>query len=265
MNTLNIAAYRFVALADLPQMRAALETRCAALGLKGTILLAEEGINLFLAGGASAVEAFVETLRADSRFAAIEVKRSWSERQPFKRLQVKLKREIVSMRRPEIKPAQAGAPRLAPRELKRWLDEGRELVLLDTRNQFEVEAGSFDNTLSLGLTSFSDFPNATAALAQEIKDRTVVTFCTGGIRCEKAAPWLISQGFNQVYQLDGGILNYFEQCGGAHFHGECFVFDERVALDPALRPAGAAPLREGKSGDPAGVDFARATMPQLPV
>jgi UPF0176 protein len=234
MRILNIAAYRFVALADLAQMRAALRSRCEDLGLKGTILLAAEGINLFLAGTASAVEAFLDTLIADARLASIEIKRSWSAEQPFNRLLVKIKREIVSMHRPEIDPARTPAPRLAPRELRRWLDEGRDLVLLDTRNQFEVDLGSFDNALSLGLESFGDFPRATAALEESLKDRPVVSFCTGGIRCEKAAPWLISRGFRQVYQLDGGILNYFEQCGSAHFHGECFVFDKRVALDPAL-------------------------------
>ena len=241
MNILNIAAYRFVALDDLAPLRAALGERAAALQLKGTVLLAAEGINLFLAGAAESVEAFVQTLRADARFAPIEVRRSWSERQPFKRLMVKIKREIVSMRRPEIKPAQAPAPRLAPAEFKRWLDEGREVVLLDTRNQFEVELGSFENALALGLKSFSDFPDATKTLPQDLQHRPIVTFCTGGIRCEKAAPWLISAGFREVYQLDGGILNYFERCGGAHFRGGCFVFDERVALDARLRPAGAGP------------------------
>jgi UPF0176 protein len=236
MNILNIAAYRFVTVEDPAQLRAAFKARAAGLGLKGTILIAPEGINLFLAGTAANVEAFLQTLRADARFAALEVKRSWSAAQPFRRLLVKLKREIVSMRCPGIDPG--AAPRLAPEELKRWLDQGRELVLLDTRNQFEVELGSFERTVSLGLKSFSEFPQATAALPQALKDRPVVTFCTGGIRCEKAAPWLLSQGFREVYQLEGGILNYFEHCGGAHFRGDCFVFDERVALDPGLRASG---------------------------
>ncbi len=240
MNILNIAAYRFVALDHLPQLRAAFTARGEQLGLKGTILLAGEGINLFLAGAAANVEAFLETLLADARFASIEVKRSWSAGQPFRRLLVKIKREIVSMRRPEVNPSETPARRLAPQELKRWLDEARALVLLDTRNQFEVDLGTFENALSLGLKSFSDFPRATPALPEELKRQPVVTFCTGGIRCEKAAPWLISQGFREVYQLDGGILNYFERCGDAHFRGECFVFDQRVALDAGLRPSGTA-------------------------
>jgi len=240
MNILNIAAYRFVPLNDLEQLRAVLKLRGAELGLKGTILIAAEGINLFLAGAVANVEAFLETLLADARFASIEVKRSRSAQQPFLRLLVKIKREIVSMRRPEIDPCAAPAPRLAPQELKRWLDEGREIVLLDTRNQFEVDLGTFEDALSLGLKSFSYFPRTTPALPETLKDEPIVTFCTGGIRCEKAAPWLISQGFREVHQLDGGILNYFEQCGGAHFRGQCFVFDQRVALDAKLRETGGA-------------------------
>lgn len=241
MKILNIAAYRFVALERLPQLRGEIEARCKALGLKGTVLVAEEGINLFLAGAAAQVGAFLDTLRADARFAAIEIKRSWSAAQPFRRLRVRIRREIVTMRRPEIHPGRTPAPRLPPPELKRWLDAGRDLVLLDTRNQFEVDMGTFDDALSLGLKSFSDFPRAAPALAAKLRDRTVVTFCTGGIRCEKAAPWLIRQGFREVYQLDGGILNYFECCGGAHFRGQCFVFDERVALDSGLRENCAVP------------------------
>jgi UPF0176 protein len=250
INILNIAAYRFVTIGHLPRLRAALETRCEGLHLKGTILLAAEGLNLFLAGATAEVEAFLETLRSDARFARMAVKRSWSAVQPFDRLKVKIKREIVPMHRPEINPGETPAPRLAPRELKRWLDEGRAVVLLDTRNQFEIDSGTFENTLSLGLKSFSDFPRATPALPEELKDEPIVTFCTGGIRCEKAAPWLISQGFREIYQLEGGILNYFEQCGAAHFRGECFVFDQRVALDASLRPTGAAPSRSA-SQEPA--------------
>jgi UPF0176 protein len=234
MNILNVAAYRFVALDHLPQLRAEFKARGEELGLKGTILLAGEGINLVLAGGAAKVEAFLETMCADARFASIKVKRSSSTGQPFNRLLAKIKREIVSMHRPEVNPCQTPAPRLAPQELKRWLDEGRPVVLLDARNQFEVNLGTFENALSLGLRSFSDFPRATQALPQELKGTPVVTFCTGGIRCEKAAPWLIIQGLREVYQLDGGILNYSAQCGGAHFRGECFVFDQRVALDAGL-------------------------------
>jgi len=231
-NILNIAAYKFTPLADLPALREDLRAQCAAAGLKGTILIAPEGINLFLAGAPEKLEGFLARLLADARFAGMPVKQSLSAEQPFNRMLVKIKREIITMRRPDINPATAPAPRLAPATLKQWLDEGRELVLLDTRNDFEVALGTFDNALGLDITSFGDFPKAVEQLALEGK--TVVSFCTGGIRCEKAAPLLIANGLTDVYQLDGGILKYFEDCGGAHWRGECFVFDKRVALGPDL-------------------------------
>jgi len=238
MQILNAAAYKFVTLADLPGLRARLHQRALGLGLKGTILLAPEGINLSLAGAADKLEAFLAFLLADRRFAGMPVKRSDSEEQPFNRMLVKIKHEIIALRRPDIDPARNPAPRLDPRELKRWLDEGRELLLLDTRNRFEVELGTFDGAVGLDLDSFSELPRAAERIDRRWKERPVVTFCTGGIRCEKAAPLLIDLGFRQVVQLDGGILKYFEDCGGAHFSGECFVFDKRVALDDGLKQTG---------------------------
>lgn len=238
MRFLNASAYRFVELDGLPGLRAALRDRALAAELKGTILLAPEGINLFLAGTHEKLEAFLAHLLADPRFTGMPVKKSVSDHQPFNRMLVKVKREIVTMNRPEIRPAGRPAPRLAPLELKKWLDEGREVLLLDARNQFEVELGTFEGAVSLGLESFSDFPQSAERLDR--KDKPIVTFCTGGIRCEKAAPWLIARGFREVYQLDGGILKYFEECGAAHFKGECFVFDKRVALDAGLKETGTA-------------------------
>ncbi|MBX6392625.1 MAG: sulfurtransferase [Burkholderiales bacterium] len=235
MSILNVAAYKFVDLDDLPALRTQLREAAAAQALKGTILLAPEGINLFLAGVPEKLEAFLAQLLADPRFAGMPVKRSYSAEQPFNRMLVKIKREIITMRRPEIRPAQQPAPRIAPRELKRWLDEGREVVLLDTRNAFEVAVGTFEGAQELGLRSFSQFPAEVEKRLEDWRDKPVVTFCTGGIRCEKAAPLMQRLGFREVYQLDGGILQYFEDCGGAHWRGECFVFDKRVALDPQLR------------------------------
>jgi UPF0176 protein len=232
MDILNIAAYKFTSLAELPALREELRSQCQAAGLKGTILIAPEGINMFLAGREAALEAFLARLLADARFAGMPVKKSLSAEQPFNRMLVKIKREIITMRRPDINPAAAPAPRLEPATLKAWLDEGRDVVLLDTRNDFEVALGTFDNAVGLNIVSFGDFPKAVEQLSLEGK--TVVSFCTGGIRCEKAAPLLIANGLKDVYQLDGGILKYFEECGGAHWHGECFVFDKRVALGPDL-------------------------------
>lgn len=237
MSILNVAAYKFVSLENLPDLRAVLRERATTMALRGTILLAPEGINLFLAGEESNLEDFLRALLADARFADMPLKRSYSAEQPFNRMLVKIKREIITMNRPDVRPAEHPAPRLAPKELKRWLDEGRELLLLDTRNQFEVEVGSFKNAQEFGIESFSQFPGEAAKRAEHWRDKTIVTFCTGGIRCEKAAPLMLDLGFREVYQLDGGILKYFEECGDAHYEGECFVFDKRVSLDGGLQEA----------------------------
>ncbi|MFK4838030.1 sulfurtransferase [Microbacterium sp. ZW T2_14] len=239
-SVLNISAYLFTHIADPPELRSTLRDRALADGLKGTILLAEEGINLFLAGDAVALRGFVADLRADPRFASLTTKESWSAAQPFGRMLVKVKREIIRMDHPTIRPEADRAPAVAPETLRRWLergrdDEGREVVLLDTRNAFEVDYGSFDGALDWRLERFTQFPDAAAAAAADLDGKTVVSYCTGGIRCEKAAIYLRGAGV-QAYQLDGGILGYFEQVGGDHWSGDCFVFDEREALTPALTP-----------------------------
>ena len=232
----NIAAYKFVTIEDREVLREALYQQCLGSGLKGTILLAPEGINLFIAGERPSVEGFLAMLKSDPRFADIEAKWSWSDFVPFKRLRVKLKKEIVTFRTRGIDPVAAPAPLISAETLKRWYDEGRDFVILDTRNDWEYSAGSFDNAINPKLNNFCEFPQVGEALA-ELKEKTIVTFCTGGIRCEKAAPLMQQQGFRDVYQLEGGILKYFEECGGAHWHGNCVVFDERGALDPELKPA----------------------------
>ncbi len=236
MNTiLNIAAYKFVSLDDLPMRRDQLKSRCAELQLRGTILLAPEGINLFLAGTPESIATFKSELWSDAAFVDIQFKDSFSDHQPFGKLLVKIKKEIIPFGVPEVNPAKQPAERLLARTLKVWLDEGRDVVLLDTRNAFEIKHGTFKNARDFGIKQFRDFPQATAGANESLKEKTIVTFCTGGIRCEKAAPFLSQQGFRNVFQLDGGILKYFEECGNAHFDGDCFVFDERVALDADLR------------------------------
>jgi UPF0176 protein len=237
MSVLNLAAYRFVALDDLRALRESLASEARARDLLGTILLAPEGINLFLAGEPAALREFRGMLEADHRFAGLEAKESWSRTRPFKRLRVRIKGEIVSFGRAEVRTAEAPAPRLSAALLRHWLDEGREVVLLDTRNRFEFERGSFAGALHWENESFREFVRAAERRTGELPLAPVVTFCTGGIRCEKAAPLLQSLGHPDVYQLDGGILRYFELEGGAHYRGDCFVFDERVALDHGLRPA----------------------------
>jgi UPF0176 protein len=241
-SVLNISAYRFVPLADAHELRERLRREADALGLLGTILLAAEGINLVLAGPADGVHAFLALLRADPRLADLQAKESWSAAQPFGKLRVKVKREIIRMDHPAIQPAQGRAPALDAPTLARWLaqghdDEGRPVAALDTRNAFEVEQGTFEGAVDWGLKKFSDFPKAFDAHVQELAGKTVVSFCTGGIRCEKAAIYMREAGLDHVWQLDGGILKYFEETGGAHFRGTCFVFDEREALDSQLAPA----------------------------
>ncbi|MEO7392631.1 MAG: sulfurtransferase [Ramlibacter sp.] len=238
---LNISAYRFVSLADTQALRTRLFGQAQALGLLGTILLAPEGINLVLAGPADAMGKFLSQLRADSRFAGLQARESWSAAQPFRKLMVKVKREIIRMNHPAIQPAQGRAPAVDALTARRWLDQGhddagRPLVTLDTRNAFEVDHGTFEGAIDWRLAKFSDFPAALDAHRSQLEGKTVVSFCTGGIRCEKAAIYMREAGLEHVWQLEGGILKYFEETGGAHFRGDCFVFDEREALDPDLRP-----------------------------
>lgn len=242
---LNIAAYRFVAIDDPSSVRAWVASQAEARSIKGTVLVAPEGINLFLAGPEDDVRGFLAALRADARLTGIVAKESWSDALPFARLKVKLKREIIAFRRAGIDPIRAPAPFVDPPTLKRWLDvghddNGRPVLMLDTRNREEVAHGSFDGALTLPIDDFVQLPDALEAERERLAGATVVSFCTGGIRCEKAAPLLRELGFGDVRQLDGGILGYFEAVGGAHWNGACFVFDERVALGPDLRPVRAS-------------------------
>ena len=238
---LNIAAYRFVSFDADEAARLRFLDICNRLALKGTILLSPEGINLFLAGTRSAIDSFLKWLKQDQRFAHIEVKESGSQTQPFKRMLVKCKPELITMKHPLIKPELGRAPAVAPATLKRWLDAGvddagRPVVMLDTRNGFEVDVGTFDSTVDYRIAKFSEFPEVVERHREEFAGKTVVTFCTGGIRCEKAAIHMHNVGFEHVYQLDGGILKYFEEVGGAHYTGDCFVFDHRTAVNPSLAP-----------------------------
>jgi UPF0176 protein len=236
---LNISAYLFTPLASPEAWRDLCRDQATFRQLKGTILLAPEGINLFLAGLPESVEGFMQWLRSQDGMAGLGGKKSWSAEQPFGKLLVKVKHEIIRMNHPAIAPADGRAPAVSPTDLQRWLaqghdDQGQALVMLDTRNAFEVAHGKFADALDWGLEKFSDFPQAAQEHLGDLQGKTVVSYCTGGIRCEKAAIYLRELGLTDVYQLDGGILQYFEDTGGAHFEGDCFVFDERVALAPDL-------------------------------
>jgi len=230
MKITNIAGYKFISLVALDTLRSDFLSLCQSLALKGTILLGPEGINIFLAGTAENIQTFRNYLANDTPFADMDFRVSFSDKQPFQRMKVKIKKEIITMRHAEIKPTEKRAPAISATEFKQWLDENRDITVLDTRNEFEVQYGTFKNAVNLHLNDFSEFPEAVKQVA---RDKPIVMFCTGGIRCEKAALHMQNLGFDNVYQLDGGILKYFEQTGGAHYQGGCFVFDEREMITPS--------------------------------
>jgi UPF0176 protein len=236
---LNIAAYRFWPIDKPADLREALLATGQALGIKGTILVTPEGLNAFLAGPEPVAREMLATLRAVPGFAGLEAKESWSADIPFRRFKVKLKKEIIRMDHPTIRPAEGRAPAVDAKTLARWLDQGHDdqgqpVVMLDTRNDFEVDFGKFENTIDWRIQRFTQFPQAVQDHLHELQDKTVISYCTGGIRCEKAAIYMQNLGLNNVLQLEGGILKYFEETDGRHWEGSCFVFDEREALEPSL-------------------------------
>jgi RluA family pseudouridine synthase len=253
----NISCYKFAPLTDLKSLRERLLSLCKERGLKGTILLSTEGINLFIAGPREDVDALVAEIRSVPGLEGLAPKYSESAHQPFNRMLVRIKKEIIAFGVEGIDPGQYTSPRMEARELKKWLDEGRPVVLLDTRNDYEVKLGTFKNAHVIGVNTFRDFPAAVRALPPELKKQPIVTFCTGGIRCEKAAPFMEREGFEQIWQLEGGILKYFEEVGGDHYDGECFVFDQRVGVDPGLEETQStqcymcqSPLTDDDQADP---------------
>ncbi|MGQ7842940.1 oxygen-dependent tRNA uridine(34) hydroxylase TrhO [Granulosicoccus sp. 3-233] len=242
---INLSGYRFIQLDYLPVLQADLHQALAETGVLGTILLADEGINVALAGTRPECDAARAVLDADERFRDLWLKESTSELRPFSKLKVRIRHEIIAFDGAEARTRQLQrpeAPALPPETVAQWLDEERDFTLLDTRNVYEVESGTFEQAEHLDIAHFRDYQRAvTQALEDGSLDpsKPIVTFCTGGIRCEKAAPWMIEQGFSEVYQIEGGILNYFERTGGKHWNGDCFVFDDRVEVDRQLQPTGA--------------------------
>ena len=240
-----VSFYRFVpfSLEELPQWRQRLLALGQAGDLRGTVLLAEEGLNGTVSGERAAVEALVALLRSDPRLADLELKSSEAPEPVFHRFKVRLKREIVTMGRPELQPA-AGAPvgtYVAAADWNALIRDPGTLVI-DTRNAYEVAVGSFEGAIDPGTANFSDFPdwveNELRPLVERHQPRALALFCTGGIRCEKATAWLLRQGFEGVHHLQGGILRYLEEVPEADsaWRGDCFVFDQRVALNHQLEP-----------------------------
>jgi UPF0176 protein len=244
MRYLNLAFYQFAELKDPFEFRRVFREYCAGKAFRGTLLFGHEGLNGMLSGEEAPLREFQTFMTSFPQFAGMSYKESWSSGICFPRMLVKVKKEIIPIGMPEIKPTEKTAPHLSPEKLKEWLDANKDLVLLDTRNDYEVDHGTFENALSFDLKYFRDFPEQLKKLPEEMKEKPLVMFCTGGIRCEKASAVAMDQGFKEVYQLDGGILNYFEAVGGDHFEGQCFVFDRRIAvgtdLSEALPPAGVA-------------------------
>lgn len=231
---LNLSGYKFVPLENLPELKQSLLSLCSRLNVIGTILISPEGINAFVAGDPKNVASFQKEIAKINPFHDLAFKESYSETVSFRRMFVKIKKEIIAFGVDSVKPYQKTSRRIKAEELKKWLDEGRDFLLLDTRNDYEVRIGTFEKADHLHITHFKEFPEKCETLLERYQDKPVVTFCTGGVRCEKAGPFMEEIGFKDVYQLDGGILKYFEECGGDHWKGDCFVFDKRVALDPSL-------------------------------
>ena len=235
---LNIAGYKFVVLDDRDALRQPFKAQCDELGLKGTILLSYEGINIFVAGPEQSIATFRAYLSNDERFADIDFKESYSEDQPFNRMNVRLKNEIISVGLPNFDRVESMDGRILPKDLHEKLLNGDEVVLLDTRNTYETRLGTFHNAIELDIDTFRAFPQAVSELEESLKDKEIVMFCTGGVRCEKASVIMKDAGFTNIKQLEGGILGYFEHVGGDYWDGECFVFDKRVALLPDLTETG---------------------------
>ena len=236
MNVGVAALYRFASIGDREGLRDRLLAVCEAQGIRGTLLIAAEGINGTLAGPDVGLDALLAAIRAVPGLEDTQAKRAHAEAMPFHRLKLRLKREIVTMGVDGIDAADAGV-RVAPADWNALVDDP-DTLLIDTRNAYEVAVGSFAGAVDPGTDSFRDFPAWVDAHAEELAGKRVAMFCTGGIRCEKATAYLKAQGHADVYHLDGGILRYLEEVPKAQsrWQGECFVFDERVAVGHALVP-----------------------------
>jgi len=231
---LNIAGYKFEPLNNIGFLQQRFQTECENLNLKGTILLSKNGINFTIAGTEENIEQYLQFMEDDERFLNIPIKKSYSEKQPFRRMKVKLKKEIISLGREDINPRELTGARIAPKDFQSMLDNGEDVIVLDTRNEYETRVGLFENAIDLKLNNFRDFPKAIESLPEEYKSKQIVMYCTGGIRCEKASAVMLKAGFADVKQLEGGVLDYFKETGGKYWKGDCFVFDERVAVDTNL-------------------------------
>ncbi len=228
--------YQFAALNALDSLRARLQALGDEHGLRGTVLLAAEGINATVSGSAVSVATLREQLQRDGRFSALNWKQTVAGDIPFQRWKVRIKREIVSFGVADLHPEQCTGIAVAPKDWDALIARD-DIVLIDTRNDYEIAVGRFDSAIDPATRKFSDFPDFVEQHLRGREDQPIAMYCTGGIRCEKASAYLLQQGFGEVFQLHGGILNYLAEKPAAEsrWHGECFVFDERVAVDHAQR------------------------------
>ena len=232
---LNVAFYKFVHFPNYTSFQSKILNFCVERNIKGTILLAEEGINVAAAGTKKNIYELLNFLKTDNRFSDITHKESYSEEIPFHRMRVKLKKEIVSLGRPNINLSNRSGIRVDP---KNWniLLADPDVVLVDARNDYEYQIGTFKNAISPKTTNFREFPAFIKEKLNTKKNKKIAIFCTGGIRCEKASSYMLSKGFENVYQLNGGILKYMDEIetDKSLWEGECFVFDSRVSVDSEL-------------------------------
>ena len=231
---LNIAGYKFEQLDSLDTLIPEFQKKCDELELKGSVYLSPKGINFSISGTEENIGKYINFMESDSRFLNIPLKRTFSETQPFRRMKVRLKKEIISLGRDDINPRELTGEYVTPQELLNMYENCDDVVVLDTRNEYETRVGLFENAVDLQLDTFRDFPKAIEQLPEEYKEKQIVMYCTGGIRCEKASAVMLKAGFTDVKQLEGGVLDYFKETGGKYWNGDCFVFDERVALDTDL-------------------------------
>jgi UPF0176 protein len=233
------ALYQFVSLPDFRELRDLLHAICTDLGIRGTLLLAQEGINGTVAGSPETIDALMAELREGALFRGrldnLELKFSTAAEMPFRRMKVRLKKEIVTLGDPQADPTRRVGTYVSPADWNR-LVESPDVILLDTRNDFEVEMGTFEGAVDPRIGKFSEFKDFVKRELDPAKHKRVAMFCTGGIRCEKASSYMLAQGFEEVYHLKGGILQYLEDVPEAEsrWNGGCFVFDERVSLGHGL-------------------------------
>ncbi|MCA1994181.1 MAG: rhodanese-related sulfurtransferase [Coleofasciculus sp. S288] len=227
--------YKFVRLPDFAEKRVPLLTHCNAQDVKGTILLAAEGINGTIAGSSQAIDSVLSVLRSDPRLVDLEHKESYADSPPFDRIKVRLKKEIVTLGLPGVDPSDRVGTYVSPQEWNALISDP-EVTVIDTRNDYEVSIGSFKGAQNPKTASFRQFPDYVRNHLDPTQHKKVAMFCTGGIRCEKATSFMKAQGFQEVYHLKGGILKYLEEVPEQEslWQGECFVFDQRVAVDHGL-------------------------------